>query len=234
VEKFDKEDLLMNESALPSEAKFQPRAIAFRRLGAGLAIVLAVVLTLSFINSVYSVREPEQARAAYDGVTLYRGLFFASGPVASKIPTIQKAAPYLPADYKKLEPQIIRYIQKKDPAYFDNFAKDIQSGDRVRVAEAIKRTSKLQREALLEVTKNSQVGFGAQVRRLRVQQQPEPEAENDANVAVEILVFVVLFVTVFWESPKSRPTELKGLSFERYVDEVTRAVPKVRNVRSLG
>ncbi len=223
----------MNESALPSEAKSQPRATAFRRLGAGLAIVLAVALTLSFINSVYSVREPEQARA-YDGVTLYRGLFFASGPVASKIPTIQKAAPYLPADYKKLEPQIIRYIEKKDPAYFDNFAKDIQSGDRVRVAEAIKRTTKVQREALLEVTKNSQVGFAAQVRRLKVQQEPEPEAENDANVAIEVLVFVVFFVTVFWESPRSRPTALKGLSFERYVDEVTRAVPKVRSVRSPG
>lgn len=221
----------MKESVLSSETKSQPRATLLRRLSSVLAVILAGALTVSFINSVYSGQESVQVRP-YDGVTLYKALFFASGPVASKIPTIQKGAPYLPAEYKRLESQIIRYIQEKDPKFFDNFAKDIQSGDRVRVAEAIKRTSKLQRVALLEVTKNTQAPFATQVRRLRVQQEPEPEAENDANVAIEILVFVLIFVTVFWESPKSRPSELKGLNFERYVDEITRAVPKARSPRT--
>jgi SdpC family antimicrobial peptide len=220
----------MKENALPSEAKHQQRATAIRRLGSGVAVVLAVALTVTLINSVYSVPAPVPA-VPYDGVTLYRALFFASGPVASKIPTIQKAAPYLPKEYKNLEGQIIKYIQGKDPNFFVGFAREIQSGDRVRVAAAIKNTHKLQKEALLEVTKNSKAQFATQVRRLKVQQEPEPEAENDANVAVEIIVFVVLFVAVLWESPQSRANAQKGLSFERYVDEIVRAVPKTAEVK---
>jgi SdpC family antimicrobial peptide len=222
----------MNEISPQTESRQLPRAAIVRRLSSAVAIVAAVAVTISFINSVYSDPQKVQAARPYDGLTLYRALFFASGPVAAKIPTIQKAAPYLPADYKNLEGQITKYIQAKDPAYFDNFARDIQSGDRVRVSEAIKRTSKLQREAMLAVTTRSKAQFATQVRRLRVEKEPDPEAENDANVAVEVLVFVLIFVTVFWESPKSRPTQLKGLSFERYVDEVTRAVPKAQTLKS--
>ena len=67
---------------------------ALRRLTSLIAVVLAVALASTLINRVYSI--PLEAPAApYDGVTLYRALFFASGPVAGKIPTIQKKRPLL-------------------------------------------------------------------------------------------------------------------------------------------
>jgi SdpC family antimicrobial peptide len=205
------------------------RATIIRRLSSGLALLLALTVTITFIDRAYSVPAATVQKTPYDGLALYRGLFFASGPVASKIPTIQKAAPYLPADYKNLEGQITKYILSKDPKYFDKFANDIQSGDRVRVADAIRRTGKLQREAMLSITQKSRTNFATNVGRLR--EERPPEAENDGNVAVEIVVFVLLFVTIFWNSPKSRPNELKGLSFDRYVNEIVTAVPKSRDLK---
>src|SRR5882724_12117061 len=215
----------MNENSLIGPSRHPNRATIIRRLSSGLALLLALAVTITFIDRAYSV-PAEVQRTPYDGLTLYRGLFFASGPVARKVPTIQKAAPYLPAEYKKLEGQITKYILSKDPKYFDNFANDIQSGDRVRVGEAIRRTSKLQREAMLAITQKSRTNFATNVGRLR--EERPPEAENDGNIAVEVVVFVLLFVTIFWNSPKSRPNELKGLSFDRYVNEIVTAVPKSR------
>jgi SdpC family antimicrobial peptide len=212
----------MKGSAPQSESKHQQRATAFRRLSCGVVVVLGVALAVSFINRVYSVPEPVQARP-YDGVTLYRGLFFASGPVAGKIPSIGKVASYLPAEYKNLEGQIIKYIQGKDPNYFVGFAKEIQSGDRVRVAAAIKKTNKLHREALIETTKNSNTQFASQVRRLKDQPEPEPETAKDVATIVCLYVPIVVGSAVATKAP---PNELKGLSFERYVDEIVRTVPK--------
>src|SRR5262249_12647774 len=167
----------------------------------------------------------------YDGITIYRGLFFGSGPVVNKIPSLRKVAGYYPPEYKALEGPITNYIKKKDPNYFVTFAADIQSGDRARVAAAIRRTNQLQREALLEVTKNQQTPLAQQARRLRENPATpkEPEPENDANVAVEVVVWVALFVAiVIWLVAQPRPTDLKGLRFEQYVDEIVRVMPNQR------
>ena len=226
----------MKESAPQSKSTRQKRSTIFRRVSSGIAVVLAVAVTVSLVNSAHSVQAPVQG-APYDGVTLYRGLFFASGPVASKIPTIRKVAPYLPADYKNLESQIIKYIQAKDPSYFDRFANEIQSGDRVKVANAIVRTNKLQKEAVLEVTKGSKAQFASQVRRLNnpsMTRASDPEAENDANVAAAVEVWLALvvaiagFIVVAFVLLKTKPAELKGLKYEQFVDEIVRAVPRAR------
>src|SRR5215471_2582610 len=102
----------------------------------GVATALVLLLVLSFINLGYT--SPQRTSATpYDGQTLFRGLFFGSGPVAAKVPTVTKVAPYFPAEYKSVESQVIKYLQTRDPTFFDRFAKDIQSGDRVRIAAAI-------------------------------------------------------------------------------------------------
>jgi SdpC family antimicrobial peptide len=207
----------MEESALPRKSRSQQRVTAFRRLGGSLVVVLAVALTATLINSVYSVQRPVPA-APYDGITLYRGLFFASGPVASKIPTLSKTGSYFPAEYKSLEDQIIRYIQAKDPKFFESFAREIQSGDRVRVGQAIRSTNKLQKEALFEITKNSKTQFASQLRQSNA--EPSPDAGKDLCT---LLIAIVHFV--FQVKPPIQ--ELQGLTFERYVDEVVRAVPRV-------
>lgn len=218
----------MEESQLRNDSVGRVRLRIVWRLSSVIAIVVAVSVTIS----VFSNGPTPVAAAPYDGVTVYRALFFASGPLASKIPTIKKAAPYLPASYKSLEGQVIKYIQTNNPKFFDNFGKEIQSGDRVRVAAAIRSVRPLQKEALLAVTKSQKGQFSSNVARLRVENPPE--AENDGNVAVEVLVFVLIFVTVFWESPKNGRMSLQGLTFDRYVDEVVRAVPKSPQVRATG
>lgn len=220
----------MNETAAPSGLLRQlRRPVILKQLAEVVALVVTAAIIVSMINGGYSTPAQVQLRP-YDGVTLYRGLFFGTGPVVSKLPTLSKVAPYFPAEYKNLEGPITNYIKKKDPAYFDKFADDIQSGDRVRVAAAIKRTNQIQKEALIEVTKNSRTPIASQVRRIATTRVPagEPEPENDANVAVEVVVWVALFVAiVVWlVAEKTPPTELKGLRFEQYVNEITTSLPK--------
>jgi SdpC family antimicrobial peptide len=226
--------ILMKESMPQSEPKQKNRRRIFGRYAAGIAVVLTVAITVSFLNGSYSVAEPVQLRP-YDGLTLYRAFFFGQGPVVSKIPSLSKVARYFPTDYKNLEGPITNYIRKKDPTFFEQFGRDIQSGDRVKVSAAIRRGNRLQKEALIEVTKNSRTQFASQVRRLQSRPGPasEPEPENDANVAVEVVVWVALFVAiVIWlVAEKTPPNELKGLRFEQYVDEIVRTMPRTGAVR---
>jgi hypothetical protein len=219
----------MKEVSAQNESKHQ-REMILRHLGSGIAVVVSLALMVSFINRAYSVPAPVQA-TPYDGVTLYRGLFFGSGPVAGKIPTIRKAGPYFPAEYKRLEGEIIKYLQAKDPQYFERFAQDIQSGDRVRVAAAIRSTNKLQKEALLEVTKTSRTQFASQVQRLRNEPEPEPSPEPAKDLQIVIIYCLFIPIVTAVVASKAQPNELKGLSFEQYVNEIVVAVPKTRDVR---
>ena len=112
----------MKVSVPRGESRLGQRATAFRKLGGVIAVVLAVTLTVTLINSVYSTPASVQGRP-YDGEILYRALFFASGPIATKIPTLQKAKSDLPPEYKNLEGQIIKYVQGKEPNFFVGFAR---------------------------------------------------------------------------------------------------------------
>lgn len=206
-----------------STEKGQPRrSMIIARLRNGLAVLLALALTGTVINRVYSV-PPAPPAVPYDGLTLYRALFFGVGPLAAKIPTIRKSAPYFPAEYKSLEGEMTKYIQRKDPKFFERFAGDIQSGDRVKVAAAIKSANKLQRESLFAVAKNSNTQFASQVRRVSDQPQPQPTPELITDVVIIILDIGIILANV---TTKTLPDALKGLSFERYVDEIVHAVPK--------
>lgn len=228
---LDQSDLLVTldrkvRGLLMEKRNGSKRATIFRYLSTVLAVALSVTLIAAFIDKAYSVPTPVQA-VRYDGITLYRGLFFGSGPVASKIPSIGKVAPYFPAEYKNLEGQITRYIQAKDPNYFNRFAVEIQSGDRLRVAEAIRNTNKLQKEAMIAATRDSRTAFAAQVRRLSDQRRPS--AEPEPEVIKDFATCIILFAHIVTENVggiKPPLRELKGLSFEKFVDEIVRAVPR--------
>ncbi|HUQ34668.1 MAG TPA: hypothetical protein VM095_21295 [Pyrinomonadaceae bacterium] len=198
----------------------------FNRFGSSIAVVLVLALSVTSLNQVYSISEQAQT-APYDGITLYRGLFFASGPVVNKIATLNKASRYFTPEYKGLEGQVIKYLQGNDPTFFDNFAREIQSGDRARVAAVIRNTNKLQREALIAVTRKSRSRFASQVRQLTAQAEPSP----DTDVAKDIAIIVILYVpviTMVVAADKAMPVEMKGLKFDQYVDEIVKAVPKMR------
>src|SRR5437870_2246999 len=110
-----------------------------RGSGAKFIALLLVFAIVGTTNYGVAQTKPE----TYNGETLYRGLFFASGPVAAKIPTVQRVERYLPPEYKALEDKVVQHIKSTNPTFFPNFEKEIQSGDHLRVAAAISQAAKL-------------------------------------------------------------------------------------------
>ena len=206
------------------------KRVTFRRLGVASVTILFLAGFGLFFNRAHSETQVVQT-APFDGVTIYRGIFFASGPVASRIPTIRTASRYFPAEYKNLESQMIRYIQTKDPNFFNRLAKELQSGDRNRVAAAIRNANAVHKEALLDVTRNSRTPFAGQVQQLRAQAEPQPSPDpqviTNLNSCVVLLSHIVLEINVL-VGTKGAISELKGLTFERYVDEIVRGLPRAR------
>ncbi len=89
----------------------------------------------------------EAAELPYDGDTLFRGVFFAAGPVAKLLPEIwrnpevaayfEQARPAVPAEQAAASiDQIVGALNAQDPAFFGRFASDMQSGNRVRISQA--------------------------------------------------------------------------------------------------
>jgi SdpC family antimicrobial peptide len=197
----------------------------FRRL---VAAALSVALIFTAVGNGQIVKAP--ATSAAQGQTLYKALYFGDGPLAAKINTVKKISTLLPADYKALEGSMITYIQKNNPTFFATFATEMQSGDRVRVAAELKAAYPIQKQAMVAVTKTSQTPYAKQVQQMVTSKKlaAEPsEPENDANVDVEavVILFVLVLIAVVWlQRP---PTELNGVTFDSFVDEIVRAVPKV-------
>ncbi len=81
----------------------------------------------------------------YDGETIFRGVMFGVGPVAKLFPEYYSA----PQDGNKQdaskndnravgpEQRIIDAFRAQDPAFFEKFGKDMQSGDHVKINQAI-------------------------------------------------------------------------------------------------
>src|SRR3954466_7703980 len=94
-----------------------------RTIHQSLAGLLVLLLAVAVINH-SSSNAQRISRNQYDGVTLFRGLFFGSGPIVSRVPTLGRVAAYFPAEYKNLESQVIKSIQSQDPGFFDRFARE--------------------------------------------------------------------------------------------------------------
>ena len=80
----------------------------------------------------------------YDGETLFKGIFFAEGEVATKIPeladliSIKSAmSPAKKSQYLAAQTKIIEDLKKKDPEFFKRFQSSVTSGDQVEVRRAI-------------------------------------------------------------------------------------------------
>lgn len=223
------------------------------RKGTSLALAYAVLLATTSsqqsplvamaASPQIPVQKPNAAQppgnpAAY-GIELYRGLFFASGPVGQMIPTMQKLAPYLPTEYKQLEGPMIAYIQRKDPGFFARFASQIQSGNHVEVANALNEARPIHKEALLEVAKISQPEFAKRL------QAAIPEATNapttpqykqirmadrnpevDVTLAVELALFLLVVLVLAIFAKTTPPPNLQGITFDKLVDEIVVKVPR--------
>ena len=80
----------------------------------------------------------------YDGETLFKGILFAEGEVATKIPELadlieikSAMSPAKKSQYLAAQTKIIEDLKKKDPEFFKRFQSSVTSGDQVEVRRAI-------------------------------------------------------------------------------------------------
>lgn len=89
----------------------------------------------------------------YDGETIFRGVFFGSGPVAGLISEAidpRMRALYLQnaAELNGMAEVAIARITSEDPLFFSRFAQDVQSGNRSRISRALSEAAEFIPDAM--------------------------------------------------------------------------------------
>lgn len=131
-----------------------------------------------------SSAEPVQR---YDGVTLYRGIFFGYGPVADKIPEVRD---HLKLEYFLTDPvmmngfitlynRVMGEIRRIDPNFFNDFALAMQSGDYLLIQEMIQYAGQITLAAAQRIPM-------LQMRVRRLQKNPEPLKAAIAKYNAEV------------------------------------------------
>jgi len=125
------------------------------------ALGLSMLLIAGTANSGAA---PAAPALRYDGETLYRGLFYGSGPAAKLFPEIwessglkairQRIPVTAEAEAKKtaILNAIVARIRWADATFFDHLAVELQSGDHVRIQESLDLASRLTRDAIKSET----------------------------------------------------------------------------------
>ncbi|MDB4951460.1 MAG: hypothetical protein JWM27_4109 [Gemmatimonadetes bacterium] len=147
-----------------------------------------------------------EARAAYDGETVFRGVFFGEGPVAARLPEMWKerrlgtysgavGAAHATA---AVEDEIVAEMRLRDPAFFDRFGAALQSGRHVAVDQAM-------REAADMVAKS------------RAVQEVDPATGSGTCIVVAVYKYVVVVssaivvksVAIVLDASATDPSELR-------------------------
>ena len=92
------------------------------------------------------VSRPQPVAAHYDGETLYRGLYFAQGPVAELFPDVPR--PTTSAARTAAINAIVNRVRTQHPEFFAEFALAMQSGNRVKIRAALDNADAVTREAV--------------------------------------------------------------------------------------
>ncbi|HSP17292.1 MAG TPA: hypothetical protein VLV78_21290 [Thermoanaerobaculia bacterium] len=88
----------------------------------------------------------------YSGEDLFRGIFFAEGDIAAKVPELRRLREAYglsalndkqKAAVRHLQDELIAQIKKADASYFTDFQAEIQSGNQVRVLAKLKEAGRL-------------------------------------------------------------------------------------------
>jgi SdpC family antimicrobial peptide len=121
-----------------------------------LAVILTVLMVFSATGNAWT--QTSAAAARYDGETIFRGVLLGDGPVAKLFPEFWGRAQL--ASYQKLaaergsqeqlataKQQIIDMLRTQDPTFFNRFGSEMQSGDPIRIQQAITEAgSRLQKQ----------------------------------------------------------------------------------------
>ncbi|WP_103020450.1 hypothetical protein [Salinibacter altiplanensis] len=200
------------------------RMSALRWLTVPLIFCVMALSITACDSSGISVKEktPQQPTTqAYSGKTIFKGLFFAEGPVAKKYPEIwknpsvtqqlSKMTTEQQAEAEELETKILNWIGEERPQFFGEFRQAIQSGDHLQIRKALDRSSTLTLNAIEDIT-----GIN-----------PEKAVANPAKSAGEGTCAVVVFAAVaavvvalaFYVAEISKSTD-SSLRVEEFVDEI--------------
>lgn len=111
----------------------------------GTSLFLSVVMSAT---TAFSATPAQTPPSRYDGETIFRGVLLDDGPVAKLFPEFWSKASL--ATYEKMaaergsqeraaaaKQKIITFLRAQDPTFFDRFGVEMQSGDPVRIQQAV-------------------------------------------------------------------------------------------------
>lgn len=87
--------------------------------------------------------EPTHAQSAVTGEEAFKGLFFGEGAVAARLPEVtgslalSNLPPEEQARHAQRRTQLVASIKDADPTFFERFGADIQSGNHLRIEQAL-------------------------------------------------------------------------------------------------
>jgi SdpC family antimicrobial peptide len=194
--------------------------------------VLAVVVALLVIPMTTGISlQASPTSQPYDGETVFRGVLLGDGPVAKMFPEIWSSpqlAPYLEraeqqTSAKELaaaKQKIVDLVRTQDPTFFNRFGTEMQSGDHIRIQQAITEAgSRLKKEASAAALASPQV-------------LPEVDIDTEAYlyVAAAIAVFLIaaaaIVIVIVADDPNPN-LAASNLQRDVYVDLIAqRLVPR--------
>ncbi|MEF8939165.1 MAG: hypothetical protein V5A22_04910 [Salinivenus sp.] len=200
------------------------RRSALRWLTVPLMLCVMALSITACDSSGAGVKEqtPQQATTkSYSGKTIFKGLFFAEGPVAKKFPEIWKNPSVTrqlsrltseqQVEAEKLETKILNWIGEERPKFFGEFRQAIQSGDHLQIRKALDRSSTLMLSAIEDIT-------GIDPKKVRA--NPAKSAQEDTcAVVVAVAVAAVVVAVVFYVAEASKSAD-SSLRVEEFVDEI--------------
>jgi hypothetical protein len=189
------------------------------------SFILALTLVATMVNgdhpAVAASNVPNSSHAAvrpatdgYDGVTLYRGLAFGQGPVGALFPELEGLRQLTAKSDDRIS-AMVDQIAMADPTFFDRFAADIQSGDRVRI-----------RAALQEADSIGAVASS----RIAISQNSAYDVVDQSDIIVLVITLVIVFVIAFAFFAPAQGGDVSTLDRDLAADRIARTLgPSARS-----
>jgi SdpC family antimicrobial peptide len=179
----------------------------------------ALALTTGCTADTRSPTEAVARQAALSGEDMFRGVFFGQGPAAALLPELWKGKSIedraqtaeRAAQVRALQEELVARIAEKDPAFFGQFASTVRSGSHVAVERALQQAATLLRGELLASPTYGSIRTSEEL--------------ADPVVDIEIAIYAVLVVIVFWidfnvAAAETSAMNVEGLQRDQLVDMV--------------